>query len=153
MAKVKQICEEKVCPVIEEMGYDVVEVEYAKKSDGMNLTFYIDCDKGIDLADCEKVAKVIDPLLDELNPTDDQPYIMNVSSQGLDRPLKTERDFKRNLGKEIEIVLFAKIDGKKNFKGVLKSYDEKSVTITTAKEEDLALERQKIAHIVPIIKF
>ena len=152
MAKVKQICEEKVCPIIEEMGYEVVEVEYAKKSDGMNLTFYIDNDKGIELSDCEKVSKAIDQVLEDVNPTDDQPYILNVSSPGLDRPIKTNRDFERNMGKEIEIILFAKIGGKKDFKGVLFSYDDKNVTISKNGEE-LSFDREKIAHIVPVIKF
>ncbi len=152
MAKVKQICEEKVCPIIEEMGYEVVEVEYAKKSDGMNLTFFIDCEKGVEIDDCEKVARAIDPVLEELNPTDDKPYIMSVSSPGIDRPLKTERDFSRNMGKEIEITLFSKIDGKKVFKGELLSFDKEKVTINF-KEQPLSFERTKIAHIVPVIKF
>ena len=96
-SKVKSICEEKVVPVIEEMGYEVVDIEYAKKSDGMNLIFYIDKDEGVKIEDCEKVSRAIDGLLEELNPTDDSPYILSVSSPGLDRPLKTERNFKRNL--------------------------------------------------------
>jgi ribosome maturation factor RimP len=152
LAKVKQICEEKICPIIEELGYEVVEVEYVKKSDGMNLTFYIDNDKGIELADCEKVSKAIDQILEDVNPTEDQPYILNVSSPGLDRPLKTERDFQRHIGKEIEIILFAKINGKKDFKGQLVSYNDEVVTILK-NDEELSFERQKIAHIVPVIKF
>lgn len=160
-SKTKTICEEKVVPVIEEMGYDVIEVEYAKKSDGMNLTFYIDSDNGISTDDCEKVSKVIDPLLDEINPTDDQPYTLNVSSLGLDRPIKTERDFKRNLGQEVAITLFAKQDGIKLFEGKLASFDETSVTIepTLSKKtkkplaSQITIQREKIAHIVPIIKF
>ena len=151
MAKVKLLCEEKISPVIESLGYEVVEVEYVKKSDGMNLTFFIDCDKGVELSDCEKVSREIDPVLEELNPTDDQPYILSVSSPGIDRPLKTERDFKRNLGKEIEITLFAKVDGKKKFKGTLVSFDEKNVTIEEKKQ--ISFEREKIAHIAPVIKF
>ena len=150
--KVKSICEEKVAPVIEELGYEVVEVEYAKKIDGMNLTFFIDNEKGIQVEDCEKVSKAIDGLLEELNPTDDQPYILNVSSPGIDRPLKTERDFARNIGKEIEITLFSKLDGKKKFVGVLQNYDEKSITIENA-GKTTTLEKDKIAHIVPVIKF
>lgn len=160
-SKTKTICEEKVVPVIEEMGYDVIEVEYAKKSDGMNLTFYIDSDNGISTDDCEKVSKVIDPLLDEINPTDDQPYTLNVSSPGLDRPIKTERDFKRNLGQGVAITLFAKQDGIKLFEGKLASFDETSVTIepTLSKKtkkplaSQITIQREKIAHIVPIIKF
>ncbi len=150
--KVKQIVTEKIVPVIAELGYDVVDIEYKKESDGMNLTFYIDGDSGIAVEDCEKVSKVIDPLLDELNPTDDKPYILNVSSPGIDRPLTKPRDFERNIGKEIQITLFAKVNGEKVFKGTLESYTESEVTI----ENDgikTTFSREKIAHIVPIIKF
>ena len=151
-SKVKSICEEKVVPLIEELGYEVVEVEYAKKSDVMNLTFYIDKENGVQIDDCEKVSKAIDKVLDDLNPTDDEPYILNVSSPGIDRPLKTDRDFKRNLGKEISVSLFAKLNGKKIYEGVLKAFDENTLTIEINNEE-LVLSRDKIAHIVPIIKF
>ncbi len=150
--KVKSICEEKVSPVIEELGYEVVEVEYAKKTDGMNLTFYIDKEEGIQVEDCEKVSKAIDGLLEELNPTDDQPYILNVSSPGIDRPLKTVRDFKRNMDKEIEITLFSKIDGKKRFVGILKGFDAQSVTIENNGQQT-TFDKSKIAHIVPVLKF
>ena len=148
--KVKSIVIEKICPIIEDMGYDV-EVDYTKESDGMNLTFYIDCDKGVDIDDCEKVSKIIDPLLDELNPTDDIPYTLNVSSPGIDKPLKSERDFNRNLGKKIEITLFAKMNGQKVFKGQLISFDQNIVTIKN--EETISFAREKIAHIVPVIEF
>ena len=150
--KVKSICIEKINPVIEEMGYEVVEVEYAKQVDGMNLVFYIDNDNGVTIDDCEKVTRAIDPILDELNPTDDKPYILSVSSPGIDRPLKTDRDFNRNIGKEIEITLFSKLDGKKNFKGKLVSYSQEEVTIEDAKGQT-TLKRNLIANIVPIIKF
>ena len=112
-SKVKTICEEKVVPFIENMGYEVVEVEYVKKSDGMNLTFFIDKEDGIKIEDCEMVSKSIDGLLEELNPTDNSPYILSVSSPGLDRPLKTDRDLKRNVDKEIEIKKKTKTNGKK----------------------------------------
>lgn len=152
MAKVKEICEEKLRGVIENEGYELLEVAYQKEANGMNLVFTIDCDKGVTIEDCEKVHKIIDPLLDEINPTDDKPYILSVSSPGIDRPLKTERDFKRNLGGEIEISLFQKLDGKKNFKGVLKSYSDEEIEIETEKGS-IKLQRNKIAHIVPVIKF
>lgn len=150
--KVKTICEEKITPIIEDMGYEVIEIEYAKKSDGMNLTFYIDKEGGIDIQDCELVSKKIDPILDELNPTDDIPYILNVSSPGIDRPLTSDRDFNRNLNKEISITLFSKMNGKKVFDGILLSFDDKNITIKIS-DENLTFERDKIAHIVPIIKF
>lgn len=152
-AKVKDLCTEKLKPVIEGLGYELVEVFYGKLQDGMNLIFYIDSDSGITIDDCEKVHRVIDPLLDEINPTNDSRYILSVSSLGIDRPLKTERDFKKNMQKEIEITLFSKIDGQKVFKGILSAYDDNNVTITTTKGETKSFERKKIAHIVPVINF
>lgn len=152
MAKVKEICEEKLRGVIENEGYELLEVSYQKESTGMNLVFTIDCDNGVTIEDCEKIHKIIDPMLDEINPTDDKPYILSVSSPGIDRPLKTERDFKRNLNCEIEITLFQKLDGKKNFKGLLKTYSEDEIEIETEKGS-IKLQRNKIAHIVPVIKF
>ena len=152
MAKVKQICEEKLRPVIEEMGYELVEVSYEKENGGMSLIFTIDKDGGVTVDDCEIVNKKIDPILDEINPTDDKPYTLVVSSPGLDRPLKTDRDLSRNIGNEVDVTLFAKLDGKKLFTGVLESFDEKSVTIKTDKES-INLDRDKIESIKLVIKF
>lgn len=149
--KVKDLCTEKLKPVIEGLGYELVEVFYGKQLDGMNLIFYIDSDKGITIDDCEKVHRAIDPILDELNPTNDAHYILSVSSLGIDRPLKTERDFKKNMGKEIEITLFSKLNGKKNFKGILESFDDKTITIKA--DETLTFDRQKVAHVAPVINF
>lgn len=154
--KVQTICEEKIVPVIEQLGYEVVEVEYVKKSDGMNLTFYIDHENGIQIEDCEKVSKSIDDLLEQVNPTEDQPYILSVSSPGLDRPLKTDKDFKRHLNKEIEVTLFAKQNGRKKFQGELLSYNESEFSIKEViknKEEEITFNRAQVAHIVPVIKF
>jgi len=150
--KVKAICEEKIVPLIEEVGYEVVEVEYVKKSDGMNLTFYIDSENGVQIEDCEKVSRLVDEVIDEINPTDDQPYILSVSSPGIDRPLKTERDFRRNLNKEIKVTLFAKVDGKKEFVGELTAFDDQQFTIKN-KDNEIIFQKQQVAHIVPVIKF
>lgn len=152
MAKVKQICEEKLRPVIEQMGYDLVDVNYVKENGGMSLIFTIDKDGGVGVDDCEVVNKKIDPLLDEINPTDDKPYTLVVSSPGLDRPLKTDRDLKRHLKDEVDVTLFAKLDGKKVFTGVLENFDDKSITLKTDKSE-VVLDREKIASIKLVIKF
>lgn len=152
MSKVKDICEKELTPIIEKMGYELLEVSYQKLADGMNLIFTIDADTPITIEDCEKVTKAIDPILDELNPTDDKPYILSVSSPGIDRPIKTERDFKRNMGKEVEITLFKKLDGEKKFVGILESFSQTQVTILQ-KDKPLTINRELIAHIVPVIKF
>lgn len=150
--KVKTIVEPAITPVIQSLGFEIVDIDYVKQSDGMNLIIYIDSDKGITIEDCETVSRSIDPILDEMNPTDDQPYILSVSSPGIDRPLKHTRDFQRNMEKEIQITLFAKIDGKKIFKGILKSFDEISIELEV-NGETMTFSREKIAHIVPIIHF
>lgn len=152
MAKVKQICEEKLRPVIEEMGYELVDVSYEKEGGGMSLIFTIDKDGGVTVDDCELVNKKLDPMLDEINPTDDKPYTLVVSSPGLDRPLKTDRDLNRNLENEVDVTLFAKLNGQKLFTGVLKGFDEKTIKLQTAKDE-IVLERDKIASIKLVIKF
>ena len=134
------------------MGYELVDVEYVKEGSGMSLIFTIDKDSGVNIDDCEIVSKKIDPLLDEINPTDDKPYTLVVSSPGLDRPLKTDRDLKRGLGKEVEITLFAKLDGKKVFDGILESFDEKTITLESEGAKQ-TFDREKVASTKLVIKF
>ncbi len=150
--KVVQICQEKINPIIEKMGYEVVEVEYAKKSDGMNLTFYIDNDKGITIEDCEKVNEVVEPLLDEINPTNDATYILNVSSPGIDRPVKTQRDFLRNKDKLVEVTLYSAQNGKKKYKGLLKNFNENLVEIDVDGTM-MSFEHKNVAQVSPVIEF
>jgi ribosome maturation factor RimP len=90
--------------------------------------------------------------IDELDPTFDQPYTLNVSSPGLDRPFKTQRDFERNLGKDVELKLFAPLKGKKFLEGTLTAFDENSVTVQIKKEQ-VKIARNKIAKINKAIKF
>ncbi len=150
--KVVQICEEKICPIIEQAGYEVIEVEYAKKHDGMNLTFYISKDDEITIEDCEKVNNLIEPILDEINPTNDETYILNVSSPGIDRPIKNFKDFLRNKDKMVEVILYSAVQGKKKYSGLLKNYSDDLVEIDTEGQR-LSFDRKKIAQINPIIKF
>lgn len=132
------------------MGIEVVDVEWNDKSAA--LTVYIETANGVDLDTCEKFHNAILEPIDELNPTFDVPYTLNVSSPGLDRPFKTERDFERNLEKEVEIKLYAPLKGQKFIDGVLTEFDENSVTVKTAKEE-IKISRNKIAKINKAIKF
>lgn len=152
MAKVKELSEAKIRPIIEGMGYELVDVEYKKEYDGMSLIFTIDKEEGVTIDDCEKVNKVIDPIIDELNPTDDQPFTLVVSSPGLDRQLKTDRDLKRTVGKDVTVTLFSKLNGKKNFEGTLISYDEKTIKVLV-KDEEMTFDRDKIAGLKLVIKF
>lgn len=152
-SKAIEKCNQSVVPVIEKMGYDVLEVEYAKKVDGMNLTFFIDKPEGITLDDCEKVNNAITDLLDEINVSDDAPYILNVSSAGLDRPIKNQKDFNRNKGKQVEIKLYVPYNKQKIYTGALIGFDEKGYTIKNDKGEELFFEKDKVALCSPVIEF
>lgn len=150
--KVVEIVEEHINPIIENLGYEVIEVEFAKKVDGMNLCFYIDSPNGITIDDCEKVHKLIDAPLDELNPTGDMPYILSVSSCGLDRPIKTDKDLKRNLNKVVDVKLYAPLNKKKAFTGILKDFNEENIVITE-NELDINLPRKMIGNISLHLEF
>ena len=151
--KVKTVSEiqEVLQPIADEMSIEIVEVEF-KQGREPALTVYIDTESGVDLNTCEAFHRAIDPILDELDPTFGLPYTLNVSSPGLDRPLKTDRDFNKCVGKKVEVKLFAPMQGKKFFEATLVSFDENCVTI-----EDngtaLKLEKNKIAKINRAIEF
>ena len=132
------------------MGIEIVEVEWNDKS--ADLTVYIETETGVDLDTCEKFHNAILDPIDELDPTFDAPYTLNVSSPGLDRPFKTVRDFERNLGKEVELKLYAPLKGQKFIEGFLTDFDDNSVTVKTDKEE-IKISRNKIAKINKAIKF
>lgn len=126
---------------VSDLGYDLYEVEYVKKMNGMNLTLFIDkVDGPITIADCEKVHESADVWLDELNPTNDAPYYLNVSSIGLDRPIKSDKDFARNIGKVVEVKSFTPVDGHKEWTSKIVSFTDKEVVF-----EDVTLDRKNIA--------
>lgn len=136
-------------PIAENLGLFVEEIEYVKKNTGMNLSIFISKPNGVvDLNDCERLFKALDEPLDIADPTNGSPYIMNVSSLGLDRPLKTQRDFERNLNKEIEVKLYVPIKNKKELVGVLTDFDENTITIN-----NIILDKKHIAICKPYIKF
>ena len=151
MGKVADEVYKLVLPIAESFGFEVVEVLYEKKYSGMNLTIVIDKEDGVTIDDCEKLHRAIDAPLDELDPIDES-YILNVSSPGIDRPLKTERDYRRNINKKISVKLYKPQNGKKVFQGVLVSYDEQSLTVEV-KGEQITFNKKDTALVEPIIEF
>ncbi|MEH2948148.1 ribosome maturation factor RimP [Sporofaciens sp. JLR.KK001] len=120
--------EEILLPMMEELGFELVDVEYVKEGSTWYLRAYIDKPGGINIDDCETVSRRLSDILDEKDYIDEA-YILEVSSPGLGRPLKKEKDYKRSLGEEVEIRTYRMIDRQKEFTGILKEYDEKTVTI------------------------
>ena len=141
-----------ILPVLDELGYELVDVEYEKQYGQMTLTVFIYKEGGVDLDDCEKVSRALDPVLDEADPTHNEPYVFNVSSPGLDRPFKTQRDYERNYGEEVEVKLYAPLKGKKVYEGVLKEKANNVFTIIVDGNE-ITIECAKAAYVRPLVKF
>lgn len=139
-----------------EIGYELVDVEYKNMYGDALKHLVIYCDTvppgSFGLADCEAVNAVIDPLLDTVDFTHGAAYALDVSSPGLDRPFKTQRDYERNYGKEVEIKLYAPIDGRKTYEGVLISKDDDKLTFTTNGRET-EIKCSAIAVVRPLVKF
>ena len=115
-------------PIVEECGFELVDVEYVKEAGNWYLRGYIDKPGGITVNDCEAVRRIFSDKLDENDFIEDS-YIMEISSPGLDRPLKKEKDFARSMGKLVEIRTYRPIEKQKEFCGILTAYDSNSVTI------------------------
>ena len=123
--------EELLAPIVSSRGFELVDVEYVKEAGTYYLRGYIDKPGGITVNDCEAVSREFSDVLDEKDFIEDS-YIMEISSPGLDRPLKKEKDYQRSMGRLIEIRTYRPIDKRKEFCGILKAYDADTVTI----EED-----------------
>ncbi len=136
--------EELITPILERMQFELVDVEYVKEGATWYLRAYIDKEGGITVNDCEAVAREMNEILDREDYIEDS-YVFEVSSPGLGRPLKKEKDYARSVGKELEIRTYRAIDKKKEFYGILTSYDEKTVTIETEDGSELTLEKADIA--------
>lgn len=130
----------------------LVEVEYTKRTDGMHLTVYIDKDNGVTLDDCVFVSRLIDDKLEELNPTNDEPYALDISSYGLDKPLKYDWQFARYTNKLVNVKLYRKVNDLKEFVATLKGRDENSV-IFNINNENISINNGDIAYITPYIEF
>lgn len=138
-------------PIADEMDIEIVDIEI-KISKNPSLTVFIDTESGVDLDTCEKFHNAIDPILDELDPSNGAAYTLNVSSPGIDRPFVTERDFLKHIGCDVEVKLFAPMKGVKIFEAELVDYDGKNVTLDLGGEE-VKLPISKIAKICEAIKF
>ena len=140
----EQKTEALLMPVVEKHGFELVDVEYVKEGANWYLRAYIDKPGGIAVDDCEVVSRELSDLLDEKDYIEDS-YILEVSSPGLGRPLKKEKDFQRSLGEEIEIRTYRAIDRQKEFVGILTDYDKTSVTIEYEDGEKMTFEKSDIA--------
>ena len=140
----EQRTEELLIPILEKYEFELVDVEYVKEAGTWYLRAYIDKPGGIAINDCEVVSRELSDLLDQKDFIDDS-YILEVSSPGLGRPLKQERDFARSIGAEVEIRTYRMVEGRKEFTGVLEEYDSESVTVSYEDGTKQNFDRKEIA--------
>ena len=148
----EQKAEALIAPILDSMGFELVDVEYVKEGGEWYLRSYIDKEGGITINDCEAVSRLFNEKLDQEDFIEES-YIMEVSSPGLGRPLKKEKDYKRSIGKELEIRTYKAIDREKEFYGILQAYDDSSVTIETEEGTTRTFDKKDIALIRLAIHF
>ncbi|MCI5503136.1 MAG: ribosome maturation factor RimP [Anaerobutyricum sp.] len=143
--------EELVTPIIDENDFELVDVEYVKEGANWYLRVYADKDGGITIDDCVLISRALEVKLDEEDFIQDA-YILEVSSPGLGRQLKKDKDFKRSLGEKVECKLFKAINKQKEFEGILKDFTEETITLEVD-ETELIINRKEIAMIRLAIDF
>lgn len=139
-------------PVVEELGYVFVDLEYKKEHGGYVLALTIDKPEGININDCERVSRALDAPLDEYDITNGASYSFNVSSYGLDRQFKTDYDFNKHIGKDVDIKFYAPFMNNKNITANLVSFDSDNITVEF-NNENVVIERKLIASISAHIVF
>lgn len=139
------VVEPKCQRLADELGYELVDVALDKEDSGKYLRIYIDKEAGVDLNDCEKFHRAIQPQLESYDYD-----FLEISSPGIDRPLKKDRDFERAMGMEVELRLFKAVDGQKEFAGELVGYDKDNVMLLIAGEEK-SFARKAASLIKPVV--
>ena len=140
----EQMTEELIAPMIAAHNFELVDVEWVKEGANWYLRVYIDKEGGITVDDCEVINREFGDVLDEKDYISEE-YIFEVSSPGLDRPLKKEKDFARSIGKDVEVRLYKPINKAKEYVGILDSYDKDTVTLDFENGEKMTFDRSAIA--------
>ena len=149
MASIEERVESLLESTINNLGFELYDVEYAKEGKDYFLRIFIDKESGIDLYDCEKVNNAINGLLDEADYIKEQ-YFLEVSSPGIERILRKDKHLEANIGNLVEVKLFKPIKKKKIIQGILKGFTKESIIIEAEEEENLEISRKDISVIKTI---
>lgn len=151
--KVAEMVTQAIDPIFEGFkDIKLVEVEYKKMQDGMHLVIYIDKETGVTIEDCEFVSKAVDECLDDLNPTGDETYRLDVSSYGLDKPLKHDWQLKKYINNKVNVKLYHKVDNLKEFIATLIGYNNEEY-VFNKDDNNISINRASVAYITPYIEF
>ena len=128
MSKVTEVVEELTVPITQELGLELVDIEYVKEGKSWFLRVYIDKERGVDIEDCGIVSERLSEKLDQMDPIPHN-YFLEVSSPGAERPLKKNKDFEKAIGKNVFVKTYEPFDGEKTFEGKLLQFDGESLAI------------------------
>ena len=145
---IKDVVREAIAPTVSELGYSIWDITYSKIGSDYHLEITIDSENGINIEDCERVHRAIDPILDEKDPIEGF-YYLEVSSPGIERELRTEEHYLWAVGERVEAKLFSALDGRKSVCGVLTAYSDGVATVTAA-EGDISIKRSDISRITTV---
>ena len=136
---------------ITKLGYELVDVEFVKEGPNKYLRLYIDKDGGVSIDDCVEVNNVAEPIIDRLDPIDEA-YVFEVSSPGIDRPFKSDRDYAKNIGGMVDVSLFSAVNGSKQLTGILKDRRDGKLTIVEGDNETV-LDEKNVSVIRRTVEF
>lgn len=146
-ANTEKRIEELIQPTVTEMGYELVDVEFVKEGPNWYLRIFIDKEGGVTIDDCEAVSKTLEKIFDEKDPIE-QAYFLEISSPGIDRPLKKKEDFIKYNGEMVDVKLYKPYEGSKEYTGKLVGYDENDETVTIeVDDKNIAFTKKEIAGI------
>lgn len=146
-ANTEKRIEELIRPTVTEMGYELVDVEFVKEGPNWYLRIFIDKEGGVTIDDCEAVSKTLEKIFDEKDPIE-QAYFLEISSPGIDRPLKKKEDFIKYNGEMVDVKLYKPYEGSKEYTGKLVGYDENDGTVTIeVDDKNIAFTKKEIAGI------
>ncbi|HOB81909.1 MAG TPA: ribosome maturation factor RimP [Peptococcaceae bacterium] len=133
-------------PIVTENGMELVDVEFTKEGGNWYLRIYIDKDEGVDLDDCQKISTLLSDLLDQEDPIE-QAYFLEVSSPGLDRPLKREKDFRKYEGHLVNVKTYSLVEGRKKWQGRLGPYQQDVLVLNLDQDQQIQIPWETIAQV------
>ena len=145
---IRETVKEAILPTVTELGYRIWDITYSKIGADYHLEITIDNEVGINIEDCEKVHRAIDPILDECDPIEGF-YYLEVSSPGVERELRTEEHISRSVGVKVEAKLFTAKDGAKSVVGILSSFEDGKLTLS-CESGDVVLEKNEISKLTTV---
>ena len=141
-----------ILPIINKNNYELVDIEFVREGSNWFLRAYVDKEGGFSVNDCEKVSREFSDLLDKEDFIEES-YILEISSPGLGRPLKKDKDFERSIGEEVEVKLYKAFEEQKEFSGTLEAYDAQTVTLGFEDDTKKTFEKKNIALIRLAVDF